>query len=58
VEIIKILLIFVLGLFGIYLFFRIAGLAIAKSWRQTMHGCGDCNKENGNKKQSKKEEVV
>ena len=32
----------ILGIFGVYLFFRIAGLAIAKSWRQVFYSHKDC----------------
>jgi hypothetical protein len=29
----------ILCIFGVYLFFRVAGLAIAKSWRQVFYLC-------------------
>jgi hypothetical protein len=36
-DIIKIILLSILGIFGIYLLFRVIVLAIAKSWKQVMH---------------------
>ena len=29
----------ILSIFGVYLFFRIAGLALAKSWKQVFYLC-------------------
>lgn len=47
-AIIKAILIGVLGLFFTYVFFRLAGLAIAKSWEQVMSS-KDCSNEDRNK---------
>lgn len=53
----KILLGF-LGIFGVYLFFRIASLAIAKSWRQVFYLCeGRIESKNKKGGVNEKEEI-
>lgn len=52
----KILLGF-LGIFGIYIFFRVASFAIAKSWMQVFYLCEGCMYGNKNKKGGKDEKI-